>query len=622
MNHGPTLPISEETGRDKHRQPGETFEGAMRRIADALSDSPEHAEALYQILLNRRFLPAGRVQSAAGSFRSTTAFNCFVSGSIPDSMTGIMDRLKEAALTMQKGGGIGYDFSTIRFRGAEIKSLGSKASGPLSFMEPFDATCGTVASAGNRRGAQMGVLRVDHPDILDFVRAKQDNTTLRRFNISVGITDTFMHAVMNDTDFDLKFNGEVVKTIRAVELWDEIMQATWDWAEPGVLFLDTINKMNNLWYCETIAAPTPCGEQPLPPHGACLLGSFNWAAYIVRREDGSFRFNMHQLMLDIPHVVRAMDNVIDRTIYPLPEQEKEAKDKRRMGLGAAGVANALEALGYPYGTDDAVQFVEETMEAFTNACYMASVDLAREKGAFPLYDETMYVNSKFIQKLDPWVQDAIRRWGIRNSHLTSIAPTGSIALAADNISSGIEPPFLLEYDRTVQQFDGAKVERVTDYAYREWGIEGRTAADLAPAEHVDMLIAFQKWVDSACSKTCNIGDDVTFEEFKDVYMKAWLGGAKGCTTFRSAGKRFGILNAIEETKKPSIWSKIKGWYAAAITAVVITYADLKNPFDVSDRICEMYGVDPETGDPLPDDEPWDEGAACTFDPATGKRTCE
>lgn len=617
MTHGPTLPISLETAKEKHWQAGETFEDAMRRIAHALADSPEHEEQLYDILLHHRFLPAGRVQSAAGSFRTVTAFNCFVSGTIHDSMTGIMDRLKESALTMQKGGGIGYDFSTIRPRGAPIKSLGSMASGSLSFMEPFDATCGTVASAGNRRGAQMGVLRVDHPDILAFIKAKQDNTTLRRFNISVGITDAFMHAVLNDTTFDLVFEGEVYETVRAVELWDAIMEATWDWAEPGVLFLDTINRMNNLWYCETIAATNPCGEQPLPPFGACLLGSFNWAAYIV---DG--QFNMDQLHADIPVVVRAMDNVIDRTVYPLPQQEREAKQKRRMGLGAAGVANALEALGYPYGTDDAVQFVEETMEAFTNACYMASVDLAREKGVFPLYDEAMYVNAKFIQKLDPWVQHAIRQWGIRNSHLTSIAPTGSIALAADNISSGIEPPFLLEYDRTVQQFDGAKVERVTDFAYREWGIEGRTAADLSPAEHVNMLIAFQKWVDSACSKTCNIGDDVTFEEFKDVYMRAWLGGAKGCTTFRSAGKRFGILNAIEETKKPSLWSKIKGWYAAAIAAAYVTYNDLKNPFYVSDRICEMYGVDPETGDPLPDDEPWDEGAACTFDPATGKRTCE
>jgi ribonucleoside-diphosphate reductase alpha chain len=578
MNIGPKLPISQEIGQEKH-YPGETFLQAAVRWSKALSDDPAHEDALYEILADQRFLPAGRVQRAAGSSDAVTAFNCFVSGTIEDSMGGIMDAAKEAAITMQKGGGIGYNFGTIRPRGAPVVATGSMASGPLSFMEVFDAVCGTVASAGNRRGAQMGVMPVDHPDIRAFVHAKADNETLRRFNVSVGITDKFMDAVVNDDDFDLVWGGEVYETIRAVDLWNEIMEMTWDWAEPGVLFMDRINGDNNLWYCETIAATNPCAEQALPPYGACLLGSFNWVKYIRRDEDGGYPFDLHQLLADIPHIVRAMDNVIDRTLFPLPQQEREAYDKRRMGLGATGVANAMEAVGYAYGSQAGEDWVSTIMEQFTNACYMASVDLAREKGPFPLFDAEKYCMGEFITRLDPWVQDAIRRWGIRNSHLTSIAPTGSISLAADNVSSGIEPPFLLEFDRTVQEWDGQRVEKVSDYAYREWGIEGQTADKITPMQHIGMLTAVQKWIDSACSKTCNIGPEVSFEEFKDVYMQAWIGGAKGCTTFRSSGKRFGILNAsaTEEPEAP-----------------------------------EMEAEEPAMV----------EGAACTFDPATGKRECE
>ncbi len=578
---GPKLQISEDTGRDKHRQFGESFEDAMRRIATALQDDDAHGAKLLEILLDQRFLPAGRVQSAAGSFRSVTAFNCFVSGVIPDSMVGIMDRLKEAALTMQKGGGIGYDFSTIRPRGDNIVSMASQASGVLSFMEPFDAVCGTVASAGNRRGAQMGVLRVDHPDIRAFIKAKNNNTYLTRFNISVGITDKFMNAVCEGSSFNLVFNGKVYETVDARELFNEIMQSTWDWAEPGVLFIDTMNLMNNLWYCETLAATNPCGEQPLPPYGACLLGSFNWVKYIRRFDDshGGFYFDLLQMQRDIPVVVRAMDNVIDRTIYPLPEQEVEAKNKRRMGLGATGVANAMEALGLPYGSPEMLERLGGIMKMFNDQCYQASAMLAKEKGSFPLYDHALYGSGNFIQSLDWETQKLIRNNGIRNSHLTSIAPTGSISLAADNPSSGIEPPFLLEYNRKIKEFDGERIEKVTDYAYREWGIKGRTADELSPLEHVAVLNAVQEFVDSACSKTCNIGPEVTFEEFKKVYMKAWKGGAKGCTTFRSAGKRFGILTPVKEKRKQ------------------VAIEHVEEP----DLI---------------------EGMACTFDPATGRKTCE
>ena len=543
MNYDPKLRVSEEVGAEKHRQRGETFEASMRRQAKALADDQEHEEALLDIYLNRRFLNAGRVQAAAGSFRDVTAFNCFVSGTIEDSMVSIMDKAKEAALTMQKGGGIGYDFSSIRPSGAHIKSLDSHASGPLSFMEVFNSVCGTVASAGNRRGAQMGVLRVDHPDIEAFIEAKTNTHRLTNFNVSVGITDAFMRAVVADTQFDLQFEGVVYKTVSAVALWDKIMMATWDWAEPGVLFIDRINEENNLWYCETIAATNPCGEQPLPPYGACLLGSFNWAAYIYR-SNGDYLFNLNQLVRDIPHIVRAMDNVIDRTIYPLPQQEQEARYKRRMGLGATGVANALEAIGFPYGTRAFLRKARSIQKFVTIACYRASIDLAKEKGSFPMLDRELFIRSKFMERMPSSIREDILTHGIRNSHLTSIAPTGSISLAADNVSSGIEPPFALEYDRKILMEDGSsRVEKVTDYGYRELGVRGVVSDELSPKEHVSVLTAFQEYIDSACSKTCNIGAEVSFTDFKGVYMQAWEEGAKGCTTFRATGKRMGILNA-------------------------------------------------------------------------------
>jgi ribonucleoside-diphosphate reductase alpha chain len=545
MRYGPQVPECRQVAEEKHWQPGESFTDAMTRIAHALADDAAHERAIYEILVDHRFLPAGRVQAAAGSFRTVTAFNCFVSGTLPDSMSGIMDRVKEAALTMKMGGGIGYDFSTIRPRGDLIKTLGSKASGAVSFMTPFDATCGTVASAGDRRGAQMGVLRVDHPDIRAFIKAKMNDHNLTNFNVSIGVTDAFMDAVETDGDFDLVFEGAVYETLRARDLWEEIMAATWDYAEPGVIFIDRVNQMNNLWYCESIAATNPCGEQPLPPYGACLLGSFNWIKY-VRSVALSPYFDVEQLREDVHVMVRAMDNVIDRTVYPLPEQEAEASAKRRMGLGATGVANAGEVMGMPYASPDYLDWCDGVMQVFVNECYRASANLAREKGAFPLYDKDRYMEGAFIQKLEGETLDLIKVHGIRNSHLTSIAPTGSISFAADNISSALEPPFMLDMSRTVKEWDGNRVVKLQDYAYANCGVAGRTANELSPKEHVAVLTTFQRWVDSACSKTCNIGDDVTFEEFKDVYLEAYRLGAKGCTTFRAAGKRYGIMNAVEE----------------------------------------------------------------------------
>ena len=577
-NYGPTIGISEEIHAMKYRSKGETFKDAMTRVAGALQDDDSHFNELREILYDMRFMPAGRVQSAMGAPRRVTPYNCFVSMTIPDSMEGIMLAAQEAAKTMQLGGGIGYDFSTLRPHGALIKGLDSRSSGPLSFMGIFDAVCKTISSAGHRRGAQMGVLRVDHPDIAEFIRIKNNSTTLTQFNLSVGVTDAFMQAVKDDTTFDLTFEGRVYDTINARALWDDILRSTWDWAEPGILFIDRINQKNNLHYCETIAATNPCGEQPLPPNGACLLGSFNLVKYIVPN-GYTVKFDYEKLKHDIPPVVRAMDNVVDRAVYPLPAQELEAKSKRRMGLGVTGVANAIEALGHEYGSPMFLNTLEEIMKTIRDTCYRSSVSLAIEKGPFPLYRGEM-LESDFCKTLPNDLRDLIERHGIRNSHLLSVAPTGTISLSADNVSSGIEPVFSYGFDRTIQTYDGPRVERVEDYGYRVFGVKGRKADDLPVMAHVKVLNLASRYVDSACSKTCNVGDDVTWSEFKDVYMAAYDGGASGCTTFRASGKRYGILNA------------------SASEDVV----DVVEEEDNSDYV--------------------DEGGACYYDPATGLRQCE
>lgn len=543
---GPRTALAEELDAMKYRQEGESFDDKINRLARSMSDDANHQWELEDILGNMRFLPAGRVQASMGANRVVTSFNCFVSGTIEDNMNDIMAKAGEAAETMRRGGGIGYDFSRIRPKGDKIKSLQSQASGPVSFMGIFDAVCQTIASSGHRRGAQMGVLRVDHPDVFDFIRAKRNSDKLTGFNISVAITDKFMEALLNDDDdsFELVFEGQTYKTISARKLWDEIMDSTWDWAEPGVLFIDRITEMNNLHYCEEIEATNPCGEQPLPAYGACLLGSFNLTQYIPEMYEENREFNFDKFKKDIVHIVRAMDNVIDRTIYPLKAQSDEAKNKRRMGLGVTALANAGEMLGYQYGDEGFMKWAEKVFACLRDHTYKASALLAKEKGAFPLYREE-YLKSNFIRTLPSSVKKLIREHGIRNSHLTSIAPTGTISLVADNISSGIEPVFSYSYDRTIQTFDGPKIETVEDYAYAR-GIKGRDANTITVQEHLAVLLLAQHYIDSACSKTCNVGDEVDYESFKQVYVDAWKGGAKGCTTFRLSGKRFGILNTTSE----------------------------------------------------------------------------
>ena len=538
-DYGPQMRLSQEIDEQKYRQIGEDFYSKCVRIADALKDDADHFENFTDALRHMRFLPAGRVQNAMGAARQTTAYNCFVSGTIEDSMDSIMSRATQAAETMRRGGGIGYDFSRIRPRGDLIKSLESRSSGPVSFMGIFDSVCQTIASSGHRRGAQMGVLRIDHPDIEQFISVKHNSDKLTGFNVSVGVTDEFMLHLQDKKPFSLRYEGTVYKEVDPVALWDMIMRSTWDWAEPGVLFIDRINEMNNLYYCEDIEATNPCGEQPLPAYGACLLGSFNLPKYII--ED---KFDVAQYKTDIAVTVRAMDNVIDRTIYPLAEQKWEAIQKRRMGLGVTGLANAGEMLGYPYASDKFMAWAKFVLSMLRDYCYQASAELAKEKGPFPLWDWEKYSKGRFIQTLPQELQDTIQTTGIRNSHLTSIAPTGTISLTADNTSSGIEPPFALFYDRTIEGFDGQSIERVEDYAYSK-GWLGRTANEITADEHLAVLTLASQLVDSAVSKTCNVGDDVTYDEFKELYFKAWKSGCKGITTFRAAGKRYGILNEVK-----------------------------------------------------------------------------
>lgn len=535
----------------KYRGAGENHREACNRQAAALQDSKEHFNKYRWALINDLYLPGGRIQSSVGSTRITTAYNCFVSGTIEDSFVDgygcIMDRAKEAAATMRLGGGIGYDFSPLRPYGSLIAKVQSHTGGPIPFMGIFDSTCYCVSSAGHRRGAQMGVLRVDHPDIERFIHCKQDGHSLTRFNISVALTHKFMECLRNKTPFPLTFQNKIFSEINPVSLWEMLMRSTWDWAEPGVLFIDTINDWNNLWWLEWIAATNPCGEQPLPPFGACLLGSFNLVNHLTHT-GSKFEFDWETFRGIIPYVVRSMDNVIDRTVYPLHAQEKEAKNKRRMGLGITGLANCLEALGHPYGSEGFLDMEAQILKTLRDETYRASVELAKEKGPFTLFDKDKYAKGKFIQTLPEDLQGMIFDHGIRNSHLTSIAPTGTISLATGNISAGIEPPYGYEYERDVETMEGTKTHTLTDFNFREFGLKGKTiiTGEVSIDDHLNVLGTAQKFIDSAVSKTCNIPSGYSWEDFQNVYLRAYEMGCKGCTTYRKDGKRRGILNETEK----------------------------------------------------------------------------
>lgn len=545
------------------------IEDTWHRVARALAGvEPHDREAwesrFYTALEDFKFLPGGRILAGAGTGHRVTLFNCFVMGRIEDSMDGIFDALKEGAITMQQGGGVGYDFSTLRPSGAPALSVGVTASGPVSFMHIWDAMCATILSTGARRGAMMATLRCDHPDILDFVHAKRDPAKLRHFNLSVLVTDAFMQAVKEDGEWPLVFPpagepGSVVyRTLRARDLWQEIMQATYDYAEPGVLFIDHINAQNNLRYAENLAATNPCGEIPLPHYGACNLGSINLTRFVRNPFAPSAEFDFAALGNTVPVAVRMMDNVCDASRFPLEKQATAVHATRRLGLGLTGLGDALIMLGIRYDTDAALHTASGIMQRICETAYRASIELAGEKGAFPILDRNRHVKGAFIRHLPEDIHNGILKNGIRNSHLTAIAPTGTISLLAGNVSSGLEPVFQYDYRRRIIEADGTPREYpVTDFAHARFRkLHGQdallpdafvTAGEISPFHHLDMQAALQPWVDNAISKTINVPAEYSFDDFQSLYEYAFDKGLKGCTTFRPNPVTGEVLVKPEET---------------------------------------------------------------------------
>ncbi len=530
--------------------------------AESLNKRRPMAHRFAQALAGYRFLPAGRILAGAGTGRAVTQFNCFVMGEIADDLSSIFAHLREAALTMQQGGGIGYDFSTLRPKGAAVKGVGADASGPVSFMDVWDSMCRTIMSAGARRGAMMGTLACSHPDIEEFIEAKGAGNRLRNFNLSVLVTDAFMAAVEKDRSWDLVFDGTVYRTVSARALWDKIMVSTYEAAEPGVIFIDRVNALNNLSYCETIHATNPCGEQPLPPYGACLLGSINLARLVDRPFTEEARLDEAALADLARTAVRFLDNVIGISRFPLPAQASEAKEKRRIGLGVTGLADALIFCRTRYGSPKSLALIERWLRILRDSSYAESAALAAEKGAFPLFDRDAYLHRPNIAALPEPIRADIARHGIRNGLLTSIAPTGTISLFAGNVSSGIEPVFAHSYTRNILMPDGGtREESVSDYAYRRFrtmfGDDTLlpdyfvTAQELEPADHLAVQAAAQKYIDSAISKTINCPPEISFADFKEVYRTAYREGCKGCTTFRPNAVTGAVLATEPAAAQPA-----------------------------------------------------------------------
>ncbi len=600
-----TQPISQDVLAEKYLATGEqTAEDLFRRVSKALADQEkpelraEWAEKFFQNM-QAGAIGAGRIMAAAGLDTKATLINCFVqpvadatNGFDEHGNPGIYTALSQAAETMRRGGGVGYDFSNLRPKGAKVKGTNSFASGPCSFIDVFDASCTTVESAGARRGAQMGVMRIDHPDVLDFITAKRQKGRWNNFNVSVGVTSAFMQAVESDAQWELvhiatpsdnqieegahqREDGKwVYRTVAARELWDTIMKSAYDFAEPGILFIDNINTDNNLYYAETIAATNPCGEQPLPPYGCCDLGPIILTKFVrdAFTENAHFDFEAFRAAVSIQ--VRMLDNVLDATVWPLPEQHKESQQKRRIGVGFTGLGDALIMLGLKYNSEAGVAQGEEIARNMRDAAYLASVELAKEKGAFPLFDADKYLQSGFTQRLPEEIRATIRKHGIRNSHLLSIAPTGTVSLAfADNASNGIEPPFSWTYQRKKRTADGGNAfYTVEDHAYRlykaKFGADAElpayfvSALEMTAAEHVAMMRAVQPYIDTAISKTVNIPADYPFEDFKNLYMESWKAGLKGCATYRPND----TLGAVLSVEAPKTEEKPAPQPAAAHTS--------------------------------------------------------
>ncbi|HEX5127152.1 MAG TPA: adenosylcobalamin-dependent ribonucleoside-diphosphate reductase [Rhodocyclaceae bacterium] len=584
--------ISAEVLQEKYAKGIEATATEVRaRVARALAtveaeDKRTYWEARFLEAQEQGFIPAGRINSAAGTALTATLINCFVQP-VGDSITeesdgrpGIYTALSHAAETMRRGGGVGYDFSSIRPMGALVRGTQSRASGPVSYMRVFDRSCETVESAGSRRGAQMGVLRCDHPDIEAFIHAK-DEGDLSNFNISVGVTDVFMKAVEADSEVELAHRAEpnaeakgsgayqrddgwwVYRKLPARELWEQIMRSTYDHAEPGILFLDRINRDNNLYYCESIEATNPCAEQPLPPYGCCCLGSINLTRFVVDAFTDKARFDAAAFGKVVETSTRMLDNVLDATHWPLELQKQEAMNKRRIGLGFTGLGDALIMLGLRYDTEAARAKASEISIIMRDRAYLASVELAKERGSFPLFNADMYLSGgNFASRLPAEIKEQIRKHGLRNSHLLSIAPTGTISLAfADNASNGIEPPFSWTYTRKKRMADGMHKEyAVEDYAWRLYKHLGGDVAKLPPnfvtaleisaQAHKDMVAAVAPYVDTSISKTVNVPEDYPYADFEDLYMSAWKSGLKGLATYRP-NKVLGSVLSVTPTSTAS-----------------------------------------------------------------------
>jgi len=562
-----------------------TIEDTWRRVAGTLATSesdPSWRERFYSALKDFRFMPGGRILAGAGTNHKVTLFNCFVMGGIDDSIDGIFEGLKEGALTMQQGGGVGYDFSTLRPYGTQARQVNRMASGPVSFMRIWDSMCQTLVSSGPRRGAMMATLRCDHPDIETFINCKRDAHELRNFNISVLVTDAFMQAVREDHDWPLIFpahsikseNGgsdqiinrrwsgyleeipcRVLRAVKARSLWDQVVSSSYHSAEPGVIFIDRINRLNNLWYCEHISATNPCGEIPLPPYGACDLGSINMIPFVENPFTADAKLDLEGIENIVPVAVRMLDNVIDISRFPLLAQEERAKNTRRIGLGVTGLADALIMLGLRYGDEESCKLAGKIMQKINYAAYRTSIKLAREKDPFPGLDKDRYLEGEFIRTLPGDIMSDIQKHGIRNSHLTAIAPTGTISLLAGNISSGIEPVFSFQHERFILEEGERKPYQLEDYAWNLWKQtrNGRPPAEtfvcareLAPDVHLRMQATMQEHVDNSISKTINIPEDYDFSEFRSVYESAYKLGLKSCTVFRPNPVTRAVLHARQE----------------------------------------------------------------------------
>ncbi len=563
----------------------QTIDDTWQRIAHSLAsvesvNNEFWEQAFYSILKEFRFLPAGRIQAGAGTDREVTLFNCFVMGHIDDSMDGIFTALKEGAITMQQGGGVGYDFSTLRPRGTPARRMGSVASGPVSFMQIWDSMCATLLSTGARRGAMMATLRCDHPDIEEFIDAKRDSSALRNFNLSVLITDAFMQAVKDNADWPLVFPADnvgsigdgqvtrhwpgyndmvdcrVLRQIPARQLWNKLMRATYDYAEPGVLFVDRINRANNLYYREHISATNPCGEVPLPPYGACNLGSINLTQFINKPFSHQASVDTVAIAATVTLAIRLMDNIISASRFPLAQQQQQAQGSRRIGLGVTGLADALIMLGLHYDGADGRRQAANIMRQICQHAYRASTDLAIERGSFTAFDSDAYLASEFVQSLPDDIRAAIKKQGIRNSHLTAIAPAGTISLLANNVSSGIEPLYDFSYSRKIRRAGGEETSyHLIDFACQEWRQRKNNitypetfvrAWDISPQAHLQMQAAIQPFIDSAISKTINIPVGYPFNKFQSLYENAFTMGLKGCTTFRPNPVTGEVLSAAAE----------------------------------------------------------------------------